>query len=66
MVIKFTLVGDLWDSAYIDIVMNDWKENPITDIKMVNELTDDGSVKSWLDDCPSGYEVAGQAYWQGF
>ena len=66
MVVKYTLSGDLWDSGYIDIIMNDWKENPIVDVKLVNELSDDGTVKSWLDDCPSGYEKAAKAYWAGF
>lgn len=52
----YTYVDTLWDQDYINIIVNDWKQNPITDFKRIQQ-TGNGKINWDAPDCPKGYEI---------
>lgn len=57
-----TYVDTLWDQDYVNLIVRDWKKNPIIDLKRVNQMSD-GEIND--KDCPDGYDVTNLAYFYG-
>ncbi len=64
-VVKYTFMSNLWDQEYLDIILKDWDEGPITDLVPVSQM-EGGEIDYWATECPSGYEVVSKGYWHGF
>ena len=59
LIVRLSLIGQLWDQSYLDIVIEDWWQYPIIDIKGYAATKDDEAV------CPSDYELVGYGYFDG-
>ena len=70
-ILNFSLINNLWDQSYLDLVESDWEKAPITQVKILNEddycdfstMKREGENKAgYYDD----FEILGQGKWWGF
>ena len=64
----------LWDPLVLDKVLDNWNENPFTEVKLLDFTTpeyDDYWAGNYENadklnfDCPAGFEEIAQGYWYG-